>query len=301
MYPSWLTIPRRSLATIAYTPLLLAASQPTPRPDVAIEAVAAAIRAEPRYLEHATLVVDTSGLRPLGHFDEARLALLASRLDSRARLSVPSLEAACQSGAGRRCVRFRVVEYEQQGTTVFLVGGWGALDPGRCASSTAIKFRMTWDGSSMEDPVVVWREYYDCGAVESRQDTAAVRMAAARRLRTDYPRGRPAFQGLAGSFGGGSAARLDQEASVLATLLAALNADLLDTPRWLSETLRGFAEFAMHFARTAVGWEFVRLGQGRQETLTRSPQRPDSLTGAVVSPPSSPPRTHAARSAFPRD
>lgn len=163
----------------------------------------------------------------------------------------------------------------------------------------------------MVDPWIYWRDYSDCGSVPqlvTQVDSIAIELVAARQLRTDYPRGRPGFQDLAGSFGGGVATPLHRPPSVLTAILGVLNADLLETPRWdpcrpedgpdctsvtlrlgrpkitgdsatvmayalhwHSETLGGFAEYTMYFGKTADGWRFARLGGGHQGTLVRRP------------------------------
>lgn len=276
--------------------------------DPGVEAIVAAVRLAPGYLDRSTVVVDTSTLRLIGVFDGARLEALRGRLGPRVQLGVPSVEDVCAAAPrAMPCVRFMVRTYEIEAAQATVTVTWTNAFAGRCSSSTTIRARFSWGGSRMADPWIYWREFSDCGGAPdglTEADTVAIELAAARQLRSMYPRGRPVFQDL----GIGTSTPLHRPSALLTAILEALNADLVDTRsgdpcrpeegpdctsvtlslgrpqitgdsatvmasdvHWHSETLGGFAEFAMHFVRTAVGWEFARLGQGRQGTLLRRP------------------------------
>lgn len=280
--------------------------------DPGVEVIVAAVRLASGYLDRSTVVVDTSTLGLIGVFDGARLVALRGRLDPRVQLGVPSVEDVCAAAPRPMpCVRFMVRTYEIEEAQATITVTWTNALAGRCSSSTTIRAKFSWGGSRMADPWIYWREFSDCGSAPdglTEADTLALELAAARRLRSDYSRGRPGFQDLGGSFGDGTATPLHRPPTVLMAILGALNADLVETPRgdpclaeegpdctpvtlrlgrphiagdsatvmayelhWHSERLGGFAEYAMHFVRTPEGWQFVRLGQGRQGTLLRRP------------------------------
>lgn len=274
--PHW-PLPQNNPVVIALTPVLLAT-----------------MPSDPEW----RMVLDSASLQRVAELTPTDYRFLAQLVDRPIELGER-----CPQTDEARCITVSLWEAVRTDSSVVLVVQW-ARAARRCGGSYRARFNVVVAGGTGRIVEESQRTYGDCGPPPIGSDTVAIELAAARQLRSMYPRGRPAFQDL----GIGTSTPLHRPSALLTAILEALNADLVDTRsgdpcrpeegpdctsvtlrlgrpqitgdsatlmasdvHWHSETLGGFAEYTMHFVRTAVGWEFARLGQGRQGTLLRRP------------------------------